>query len=579
MDEQLGLGENARVAIIGGGICGAAMAAALLFTARARGRSVDVRVFDGTGEEDQHRAPVVLSADCRARLAALGCRILPEWRAVELTGVEVISGRSRHLLRSPSGPLWVVDAWPEGLAGRTMVARGLSSVAALHGAKFVSRRVDRVEVVGRSASERAQQNGTGSLVIWAAGANERAHAAVLAAGPASELGDRFFDGFSPAPTLPAAHARLSYPPLLHTPPTVAKVLLAPLPGVDALYLIPTRGSIYALAYGPDATPADLCQALMMAARDGHLGEGFEVSHLSATRVPNGIGSRLCAPGQLAVGPSAVGHPLSFGISEALATCSRAAIALVDAAADGPTLKRRYVRDGIFDLIEDARAASRANQFLVTAGERASAVLARAETACLQTPVYGGGIYGLSAPSPAAVATRARWASFVTRISSMWRSAVDPVPTVVPQLEPALYYVVDDDPEMRSSLTELLESRGAEVVAFADELALFSAVARRRPAAILLDVVLSWVDGLRLCEELKRHPLTRDTRVLVMSGLNRPYVRDRALRAGAERFLSKPIPPERLLRALDPTVAHEPSWRRTNERAAPGALVETGAHAS
>ncbi len=137
---------------------------------------------------------------------------------------------------------------------------------------------------------------------------------------------------------------------------------------------------------------------------------------------------------------------------------------------------------------------------------------------------------------------------------MWKEAVAPLAPSIPRFEPELYYVVDDDPDLREGLTQLLESRGAEVVAFADELALFCAVARRPPAAILLDVVMSWVDGLRLCEELKRHPLTRDTRVVVMSGLNRPHIRERALRAGAHAFLPKPVDAARLLRALDPGAA-------------------------
>jgi CheY-like chemotaxis protein len=127
--------------------------------------------------------------------------------------------------------------------------------------------------------------------------------------------------------------------------------------------------------------------------------------------------------------------------------------------------------------------------------------------------------------------------------------VEPVPTAIPALEPDLYYVVDDDPDQREAMTQLLESTGATVVSFADELALFCAVARRPPTAILLDVVLHWVDGLRLCEGLKQHPLTRQTRVVVMSGLNRPHVRQRALAAGAEAFLPKPVEPERLLRQL------------------------------
>ncbi|MFP2912660.1 response regulator, partial [Pyxidicoccus sp. 3LFB2] len=151
--------------------------------------------------------------------------------------------------------------------------------------------------------------------------------------------------------------------------------------------------------------------------------------------------------------------------------------------------------------------------------------------------------------PTALLGAARWAGLREVVGSWMRTTLEPVPTVVPELEPDLYYVVDDDPDAREALTALLESTGAKVVAFADELALFCAVARRPPTAILLDVVLHWVDGLRLAEGLKQHPLTRNTRVVVMSGLNRPHVRQRALDAGAEAFLPKPVDPDRLLRLL------------------------------
>ena len=174
-------------------------------------------------------------------------------------------------------------------------------------------------------------------------------------------------------------------------------------------------------------------------------------------------------------------------------------------------------------------------------------LARAQQSA--PDIMSTGVLGLSSPSPFAVLTHARWAWARELVTGFWRSAVEPVPMSVPTFEPDLFYVVDDDPEMRASLTELLESRGAQVVSFADELALFCAVARRPPRAVILDVVLSWVDGLRLCEGLKRHPLTRGTKVVVMSGLNRPFVSERAIQAGAEAFLPKPIAPERLFRAL------------------------------
>jgi CheY-like chemotaxis protein len=297
------------------------------------------------------------------------------------------------------------------------------------------------------------------------------------------------------------------------------------------------------------TPADLCQALMMAARDGLIEEGFELSALETTRLPFGPGRCVVAPGQVAVGPAALGHPLQIGLSETLATCSRAAVGLLDGGLEVSALERRYVREGLSELMEDAAAGARSIAWLRRAGRRASEAFLAARRRGSVGGVYSGGVLGLAAPTPLALLASARWAGLREVMGSWLRTTMEPVPTAIPALEPDLYYVVDDDPDQREAMTQLLESTGATVVSFADELALFCAVARRPPTAILLDVVLHWVDGLRLCEGLKQHPLTRQTRVVVMSGLNRPHVRQRALDAGAEAFLPKPVEPERLLRQL------------------------------
>jgi CheY-like chemotaxis protein len=266
-----------------------------------------------------------------------------------------------------------------------------------------------------------------------------------------------------------------------------------------------------------------------------------------------------------VGAAAFGHPLQLGLSETLASCSRAAVALLDAGLEASALERRYVREGLGELLEDSAAGARALHWLRRAGRRAPQAFLTARNRGTSGGMGSGGILGLATPTPSALLSAARWAGIRETMASWVRTAVEPLPTTIPALEPDLYYIVDDDPDQREAMTQLLESTGARVVAFADELALFCAVARRPPTAILLDVVLHWVDGLRLCEGLKQHPLTRDTRVVVMSGLNRPHVRQRALDAGAEAFLPKPVDPERLLRQLmgqfpssAPIVQHRPA---------------------
>ncbi len=543
------LASGSRVAIIGGGIAGAGMAASLLFNGRARGSALDVRVYERGDEPDRIAPPAVLTAECRSRLAALGCRVPPEWRAHELRGVEILAGGNREVVPASPGGLWVVDGWPHGQGGMALVREVLVGAATAQGARFIPRRVERVENQPASPDAPAAVRKNGPLVVRAQGSGERFHAVALATGSSPSLGECFFEGFRPAPTVAAVQARLRHasPRLVMAP--VARLWLAPLPTVDGLLLLPGTHSVYALAFGPAVTPADLCQSLMMAARDGLVEEGFELMGLETTRLPFGPGRTLVSPGQIAVGTAAFGHPLQLGLSETLASSSRAAVSLLDAGLEASALERRYVREGIAELLEDSAAGARSLAWLRRAGARAPRAFVTARGRGTTTGQGSNGVLGLATPTPMALLGSARWAGLRELLSSWMRTTMEPMPATIPSLEPDLYYIVDDDPDAREAMTQLLESTGARVVAFADELALFCAVARRPPTAILLDVVLHWVDGLRLCEGLKQHPLTRDTRVVVMSGLNRPHVRQRALDAGAEAFLPKPVDAEKLLRLL------------------------------
>lgn len=537
------LASGSRVAVVGAGVSGAAFASALLLNARARGYSLDVRLYDGASPSTLS-PPVVLTPECRARLAALGCRVPLELRTLELSGIEVISRGAREVLAAPPGGLWIIDGNARGAGGMSLVRKVLANAATAQGAHIVERQVERVEHQESAPDAPAAVRASGPLVVRARGMGERHHAVAFAGGVRSgSLGEALFPGFRAAPSLPAVHARVHVAPRL-TPLTLARLWLAPLPGLDGLFLLPASGSVYALGYGAQATPADLCQALMMAARDGYLEEGFEIASLAPTRLPFGPARTLVAPGQLVVGAASAGHPLQLGLSETLSSCSRAAVALLEMGLEPGPLKRRYVDEGLAEALESATDGARSLAWLRRAGARAPGAFRRA---CARTsPSARTGVLGLARLSASQLLGSARWAGMREVLTAWVRSSTEPFPVEIPSLEPDLYYVVDDDMDSREGLTQLLESMGAKVVAFADELALFCAVARRPPTAILLDVVLNWVDGLRLCEGLKRHPLTRSTRILVMSGLNRPHVRARALEAGAEAFLPKPLDLDQLV---------------------------------
>ena len=104
-------------------------------------------------------------------------------------------------------------------------------------------------------------------------------------------------------------------------------------------------------------------------------------------------------------------------------------------------------------------------------------------------------------------------------------------------------VVDDDPEIVTFLSTLLELEGIE-----STVATSAAAALEKlelglpslPSLVLLDIAMPDRDGLDLCRALKKDPRTRNVPVFVVSARPGKDVVDRALAAGAEEFIRKPF---------------------------------------
>ena len=67
----------------------------------------------------------------------------------------------------------------------------------------------------------------------------------------------------------------------------------------------------------------------------------------------------------------------------------------------------------------------------------------------------------------------------------------------------------------------------------------------RPDLVVLDLMMPRIDGLALCRTIRANPDTRSIRVLAITGDPSEQARARAIAAGADRCLSKPISFERL----------------------------------
>jgi DNA-binding response OmpR family regulator len=115
-------------------------------------------------------------------------------------------------------------------------------------------------------------------------------------------------------------------------------------------------------------------------------------------------------------------------------------------------------------------------------------------------------------------------------------------------------IVDDDRDTREMLTLALELAGYEVTEAANGLRLISTLHVDRPDLILLDVMMSWIDGFELCRSIKKNEEFRDIPVIFISARRTPEDVQRGLEAGAADYFPKPVDVEQLVKRIDQILA-------------------------
>ncbi len=112
---------------------------------------------------------------------------------------------------------------------------------------------------------------------------------------------------------------------------------------------------------------------------------------------------------------------------------------------------------------------------------------------------------------------------------------------------ALILVADPDVHVKRLERFFLESAGFEVAVVADGEEGLALARHLRPAIVITEILLPKRDGLSVCRALKSDESTRTICVLVLSVL---AAQDRALEAGADAFLQKPLDDAKLVAAVN-----------------------------
>jgi len=116
---------------------------------------------------------------------------------------------------------------------------------------------------------------------------------------------------------------------------------------------------------------------------------------------------------------------------------------------------------------------------------------------------------------------------------------------------ALILVVERNPIVRRLERFFLEQAGFGVEFTEDGVSALARAQELKPRIVVTEILVPKLDGLSLCRKLKENSATKNILVMIFSHLQAD---DRALEAGADAFLLKPLDEELLMSTLERLLA-------------------------
>jgi CheY-like chemotaxis protein len=109
-------------------------------------------------------------------------------------------------------------------------------------------------------------------------------------------------------------------------------------------------------------------------------------------------------------------------------------------------------------------------------------------------------------------------------------------------------IVDDSPVTRELVRDILETSGHEIIEAADGISALQQIEEKRPQVVLLDIEIPRLDGYAVVRRIRQDPRFADLRIAAFTAHAMTNERERALQAGFNDYITKPVRPA-VLRTL------------------------------
>ena len=111
-------------------------------------------------------------------------------------------------------------------------------------------------------------------------------------------------------------------------------------------------------------------------------------------------------------------------------------------------------------------------------------------------------------------------------------------------------IIDDDKTMTELLKTLLKMEGHTPTAVNDSTKAIDVAATVKPDLITLDLMMPGLSGFDLCELLRHDPKFTNVPIIIVSARDDAESKQKALRAGAQAYLTKPFDADELMHKIN-----------------------------
>ena len=107
-------------------------------------------------------------------------------------------------------------------------------------------------------------------------------------------------------------------------------------------------------------------------------------------------------------------------------------------------------------------------------------------------------------------------------------------------------VIDDEAEITEIIETFLKDAGYQVLVENSSVMGIERAKNFKPDLILLDIMMPFMDGYEVCDELKKNKETENIPVIFLTGKDAKSDEGRSFRVGGDMYIKKPFSCDRLL---------------------------------